>query len=238
VGRRLAAAAKERGDFQLRLLIESEQQREKVDGLGEIVLGDIREALSIRSAFDGIDTVVHLAANPSTHARWEDLIGPNIEGMHNVFEAAAQAGCRKVVFASSVNAVTGSASKDRPMDEEQPIAPGNLYGATKALGEGVGRVYALQRGLSVLCVRLGGVMSLDSAREHTQHRKANARVPITHEDTSRFFLHCVDDTRVRFGIFHAMSGADKPLMSIDRAKEVLGYQPRHRLDAEGFVETS
>ena len=236
VARRLAAEAHKRSDLRLRLMIETDTQREQVEGLGEIVVGDIRDAPSIRPAFDGIDTVVHLAANPSLHASWEDLIGPNIEGMHNVFEAAAEAGCRKIVFASSVHAVTGSAFEDRPIDEEQPTAPGNLYGVSKTLGEGVGRVYALHRGLSVLCVRLGGVMSLEVARGHEKARKAFQRVAFSAEDTSRFFLHCIDDTRIRFGIFHAMSEAHRPLMSIDRAREVLGYAPRHRLGDEGFVD--
>ena len=232
VGRCVAAAARERGDLRLRLMIENESQRERVEGFDDVVIGDIRDALSIRPAFDDIDTVVHLAANPRFVAAWKDLVGPNVEGVHNVFEAAADAGCRNVVAASSVHAVISSTTQDRPVDEEQPNAPGNFYGVTKALAEGLGRVYALDHRMSVLCVRLGGVMSLEGARKHTAKRPWWERLPITYDDASQFFLRCIDDTKVRFGIFHALSEAENSLMDISRAREVLGFQPT-RLTTEG-----
>lgn len=237
VGRWVAKALAARSDLALRLMIENESQRERVGGCGEIVMGDIRDALSIRPAFEGIDTVVHLAANPSTRAAWTDLQGPNISGLYNVLEAAVDAGCRKVVLASSVNAVTGSALQDRPIDEEQPIAPGNLYGATKALAEAVGRVFAQDQGLSVLCVRLGGMISPDTAASD-RLAPGMKRVAISYDDVCQFFTRCVDDETVRFGVFHAMSEADGPLMSIDRARAVLGFHPRHKLTPEGFIDVS
>jgi len=234
VGQHLAAYLAERDDLTLRLMIENDEQRDRIDGLGDIVIGDIRDALSIRSAFDGIDTVIHLAANPNTRAAWTDLIGPNIVGLHNVLEAAVDAGSRKVVLTSSVNAVTASTHADRPIDEEQPMAPGNLYGATKALAEAVGRVFAQTHDLSVLCVRLGGVLPLEAAADRVP--RGFPRVAISYDDVCQFFARCIDNRSVRFGVFNAMSEADAPLMDIGRAREALGYSPRHRFTSEGFVE--
>jgi hypothetical protein len=42
--------------------------------------------------FHGVDTVVHLAANPNEFAPWDELIGPNLNALSNVFNAAALAG--------------------------------------------------------------------------------------------------------------------------------------------------
>ena len=51
--------------------------------------------------FHGVDTVVHLAANPNESAPWEELIGPNLDALANVFHAAALAGVERIIFASS-----------------------------------------------------------------------------------------------------------------------------------------
>ena len=51
--------------------------------------------------FHGVDTVVHLAANGDEFAPWEELIGPNLDALANVFHAAALAGVERVIFASS-----------------------------------------------------------------------------------------------------------------------------------------
>ena len=51
--------------------------------------------------FHGVDTVVHLAANGDEFAPWEELIGPNLDALANVFHAAALAGVERIIFASS-----------------------------------------------------------------------------------------------------------------------------------------
>src|SRR5215468_8860109 len=42
--------------------------------------------------FQGVDAVVHLAADPTAHQSWANLIGPNIDATINVLDAAVQAG--------------------------------------------------------------------------------------------------------------------------------------------------
>lgn len=57
--------------------------------------------------FKGIDAVVHLAGNPIAYHDWPELIGPNIDAVANVFEAAARNGVRRVIFASSNHVMGG-----------------------------------------------------------------------------------------------------------------------------------
>ncbi len=61
--------------------------------------------------FHGVDTVVHLAANGDEFAPWEELIGPNLDALANVFHAAALAGVERIIFASS-NHVMGDYRTD------------------------------------------------------------------------------------------------------------------------------
>ena len=69
--------------------------------------------------FDGADAVIHLAwlIQPSRDAL--ELERVNVGGSRKVFEAAARAGVRTLVHASSVG-VYSPGPKDRPVDESRP----------------------------------------------------------------------------------------------------------------------
>ena len=47
-------------------------------------LADLSDLESIKSAFEGIDTVVHLAADPNHQGGWETNLANNIVGTRNV----------------------------------------------------------------------------------------------------------------------------------------------------------
>ena len=78
----------------------------------ETVQADITDFDAIRPAFEGVHTVVHLSAL-LIQAQDRDLLKVNIEGTYNVFEAARQAGVKRVVFASS-GAVMAGYMKEEP----------------------------------------------------------------------------------------------------------------------------
>src|SRR5262245_52591327 len=82
----------------------------------------------VRPLLNGVDTVVHLGADPSMDAPWDSLLPNNLISTYNVFESAHQAGARRVIFASSVNAVFGY-PRDIQVKLDMPIRPINLYGA-------------------------------------------------------------------------------------------------------------
>ena len=71
------------------------------------VRGSIADPESIRPAFKGVDSVVHLAADGGVHsptgmdADWASILDHHIVGTYNVFTAARDAGARRVVFAST-----------------------------------------------------------------------------------------------------------------------------------------
>ena len=67
-------------------------------------LGDLE---GIRPAFEGIETVVHLAAAAGDNNAPADIMRSNVVGTHNAFEAARLAGVGRVIFASSGATVAG-----------------------------------------------------------------------------------------------------------------------------------
>src|ERR1700742_3642200 len=66
---------------------------------------DVADLDAVRASVEGVDAVVHLAAEPN-EASFDVIAGPNLHGAYNVFEACRRAGVSRVVFASS-NHATG-----------------------------------------------------------------------------------------------------------------------------------
>src|SRR5688572_930023 len=68
---------------------------------------DIAELEAIRPAFEGQDAVIHLAAKAGSDYSWEEILQANVAGTYNVFEAARQAGVKRVIYASSGATIAG-----------------------------------------------------------------------------------------------------------------------------------
>src|SRR5687767_13387604 len=120
--------------YQMRLMVRDREDASDIDRLGEIVIGDIGDLEIMKEVCRDIDTVVHLAADPDPDATWSSLLPVNIVGTYNTFVAAKAAGCRRVVYASSIHAVSGY-PPDRQVRAGDPVNPGDLYGVTKCFGE-------------------------------------------------------------------------------------------------------
>jgi nucleoside-diphosphate-sugar epimerase len=187
------------------------------------VEADITDLDAMRRLCRGMDTVVHLAADPSMEATWDSVLPRNVVGLYNVFQAAHEAGSRRVIFASSVNAVFGY-PKDVQVRTDMPVRPLNLYGASKAWGEAVACFYADQRGLSAICLRFGWVINRDSDLIRPNHPYLD--IALTYEDLTRLMVASIEapDT-LRFGVFHGISNNRWKRLDISDARELLGYMP-------------
>ena len=119
------------------------------DKIEHFFLTDVRDVFSVRSAFDKThapDLVFHTAGIiPSRSSRystrvkdWELVKSINCDGTRNVIDAALEAGCTRLVYTSSVTAVTDDLDHDYfNMDETTPTGLASLfYGKSKGLAEG------------------------------------------------------------------------------------------------------
>lgn len=182
---------------------------------------DITDLDAFTQACQGMDSVVHLAADRSPRADfYKTLLSLNIIGGYNAFEAARQAGCRRLVFASSVNALLGYRFK-QPAEWDAPVFPQNVYGATKCWAEALARVYADQHGLSCICVRLSSPR-FDQAGDWDPDQPEDGISP---RDTAQLFLRCVEAEDLDFAIVHGSSRHKNGWMGLDHTCKVLGYAP-------------
>ena len=101
--------------------------------------GDVRDP-QLRSSFEGCDVVVHLAfiigGSRGDNAQRRAI---NIEGSRNVFASAAEAGARKIVYASSAAAYGAHPDNPDLISEDYPTrgTPGVAYSEEKAEIEAV-----------------------------------------------------------------------------------------------------
>ncbi len=96
--------------------------------------GDVRDGDALRQAFAGADVVVHLAFLITGNASRQTTRAINVDGTLNAFRAAAAAGVRRFVYASSVAAYGFHADNPVGMTEEWPVRPASrlFYAQEKA----------------------------------------------------------------------------------------------------------
>lgn len=85
------------------------EDKEPFEGLDcEVVYADLMDKDSLRKALEGVDTLYQVAA---VFKHWaqdpeKEIIIPNIDGTENIIEAAREANLRKIVYVSSVAALS------------------------------------------------------------------------------------------------------------------------------------
>jgi dihydroflavonol-4-reductase len=126
-----------------------------IEGLDtEIISGNICDLESLYRAFEGIDTVYHLAANISISMNgWDDLEKTNIVGTRNVVDACLKAGVRRLIHFSSIHAFQRE-PLDRPVDESNPLVSSSdnpPYDRSKAAGTREVRK-GIERGLDAVII--------------------------------------------------------------------------------------
>ena len=85
--------------------------------------GDVRDPEALRDAFGSADVVVHLAFLVTGAASPEVIRSVNLDGTLNAFRAAAAAGARRFVYASSVAAYGFHPDNPVGMTEDWPVRP-------------------------------------------------------------------------------------------------------------------
>jgi thioester reductase-like protein len=185
---------------------------------------------------------VHLAARTGSAEVFEEILGANVVGTYNVFEAARRAGVGRVVYASS-GATVSAWERDPPwsaliagrydeagawtkMTHETPTRPSGLYGASKIWGEAIARHYADAHGLSAICVRIGRVKDEDRPRSIRDYT-----VWCSQRDVVRMIELCIAaPPSLRFDVFFAVSDNRWGYRDLEHARAILGFEPRDRAE--------
>lgn len=185
---------------------------------------DVSDPEACQSACRGIDTVIHLAADPSPEAGfYESLLENNVKGVYNIYRAAADQRVRRVIFASSVHAVGGYPAGFQPHAGSAP-RPRNLYGASKAFGETIGSVFAAQEGLTSIAIRIGAFENPPKDRAYPDPAEASAFVSA--RDLTQLIERCIAADLTGFHVVHGLSNNRLTAFDISSTRALVGYDPR------------
>lgn len=203
-------------------------------------MADIADLNAILPAFKGIDAVVHLGADPSPQASWESVLTNNLIGTRSVYEAARLSEVKRVVFASSNHVVgnypllqdpykavydgrLGEVRRPFPPLTTDMLRPDSYYGVSKAFGESLGSFFHDEYGISVICLRIGWVMTPDDP----SFSPAALSLWLSHRDAAQLIQKSIDaPPSVGFAVLNGESANSLSIWDIETTRRVLGYEPQ------------
>lgn len=219
IGRAVAAVHAARWD-----LVLTDRQT-GVAGLDDLQLLDVADLEACRAAFAGADAVVHLAADPSPDATFEELLAPNLVGPYAVARAAADAGVRRLVLASSLQTMLAVTERVQRRTSDQP-RPTNLYGATKAWAEALGAWTAATTATSVVALRIGHYAEVRPAPDADLHRRISWLSPRDAAELVRAAVEVDLPTGVEgFVVANGVSANRHSVAELEETCRTIGYAP-------------
>jgi nucleoside-diphosphate-sugar epimerase len=198
---------------------------ERIDDAGghDVMPFDIVDLEACQRACAGIDTVVHMAADPSRKSDfYASLLDANIRGVYNIFRAAKDRGCQRVICASSIQAVEGYPA-DEVIYPHSAARPVNMYGVTKCFAEAVAHCFAYSEGLSSIAVRIG---TFESERLCAHFSRRNLRTFVSRDDLCQLLVRCIETPGVLFAIAHGASNNRVKRLDLAETTALFGYQPQ------------
>ncbi len=124
------------------------------------IAGDIRDSEALRRAVDRTapDACVHLAALSFVPAGWTEparMFEVNVIGTVNLLDAFRRSGIPARILVVSSAEVYGHEPRGRPVREDDPLSPSNIYAVTKAAADEAALLLAKRHGLHIIVARPG-----------------------------------------------------------------------------------
>ncbi len=193
--------------------------------------------------FHDVNSVVHLAADPMAHQVWPKLIGPNVDAVANVYQAAALAGVERVIFASSNHVMGGYQHEPEPAKITTDLAPrtgtkyvvageprdSTPYATAKLFGERLGKSFADSMGLSVIAVRIGWVRPGENRPDEIPAERGPwfRLMWLSNRDFCQLMERTIAaDPEISFAVINGMSANTGMRWDIDATSEWVGYEPQ------------
>lgn len=186
------------------------------------VKADLTSLDQMVDLMDGADMVIHFGAY-GDEGSFDTILGPNIIGAYNVWEAAYRGGVRRVVYASSIHAV-GMHPKNEFIGTDAPHRPDTFYGLAKCFAEDLGRMYWDKRGVESVCMRILSAANVGNPRAVGSW--------LSYDDLIHLVTRAIDTPVTGFAVIYGVSNNDRA--PVDNAKaSFLGYRPKD--NAEQFA---
>lgn len=193
------------------------------------VTANLTDLAALTEAARGCTAMVHLGAFANHHQDYPGVIvANNIVGTYHAFEAAARARVQRVVFASTVQTEFGWGEGIK-VSVSMPARPTNFYSSSKVFGEHVGFLFSRDRGLSVICLRIGGVLGPEPEQDLIESGDLPADIALFTPDAVEILKRAVEVEGVTYEVVPAYSLNAEAIKDLEPLRRVLGFTPQ--LDA-------
>lgn len=188
------------------------------------VRADLEDGVALLRQAEGCGAILHFGG-VSVEQPWEAVAGPNLRGLHHVYEAARREAAR-VVFASSNHSI---GFHERPQGNQERLdagcafRPDGHYGLSKAYGELMGRLYWDKHGVENVNLRIGSCTP----------RPVNSRMLSTwlsYPDLTRLCAAAVTAPRTGHCVIWACSDNAASFWGEDH-RDRIGWRPEDSADA-------
>jgi uronate dehydrogenase len=184
------------------------------------VRADLTDLGAMTDLLEGADMVVHFGA-VGDEAPFEQILGPNIVGAYNIWEAAYRNKVRRVVYASSIHAV-GMYPKTDFIGTDVPHRPDTFYGLAKCFAEDLARLYWEKRQVESVCMRILSCAQVSNPRAVGSW--------LSYDDLIHLVERAIDTPVTGFTVVYGVSNNDRA--PVDNAKaHYLGYRPKDNAEA-------
>lgn len=187
------------------------------------VQADLADYAKMSEIIKGADMVVHFGGHPD-EKRFEDILHANIIGCYNIWQAAHEAGVRRIVYASSIHAV-GLHPKTTAINIHTPHRPDSYYGLAKCFAEDMAKLYWDKKGLEAVCLRILSCANVTNSRALGSW--------LSYDDLIHLVERAVDTPTTGFAVIYGVSNNDRSPVD-NTGASFLGYRPRD--NAEQFAE--
>ncbi|MGB0710592.1 MAG: NAD-dependent epimerase/dehydratase family protein [Candidatus Puniceispirillaceae bacterium] len=187
------------------------------------VQADLADYAKMAEIIKGADMVVHFGGHPDEKP-FEDILHANIIGCYNIWQAAHEAGVRRIVYASSIHAV-GLHPKTTAINIHTPHRPDSYYGLAKCFAEDMAKLYWDKKGLEAVCLRILSCANVTNSRALGSW--------LSYDDLIHLVERAVDTPTTGFAVIYGVSNNDRSPVD-NTGASFLGYRPRD--NAEQFAE--
>jgi uronate dehydrogenase len=187
------------------------------------VQADLADYAKMAEIIKGADMVVHFGGHPDEKP-FEDILHANIIGCYNIWQAAHEAGVRRIVYASSIHAV-GLHPKTTAINIHTPHRPDSYYGLAKCFAEDMAKLYWDKKGLEAVCLRILSCANVTNSRALGSW--------LSYDDLIHLVERAIDTPTTGFAVIYGVSNNDRSPVDNSGAS-FLGYRPRD--NAEQFAE--
>jgi uronate dehydrogenase len=212
----------------LSMLCDTLVSTDIAEGVGKLyggesyVRADLTDLEAMTALLEGADMVVHFGAI-GDEAPFEQILGPNIVGAYNIWEAAYRNKVRRVVYASSIHAV-GMYPKTEFIGTDVPHRPDTFYGLAKCFAEDLARLYWEKRQVESVCMRILSCAQVSNPRAVGSW--------LSYGDLIHLVERAIDTPVTGFTVVYGVSNNDRAPVN-NAAAHYLGYRPKD--NAEQFA---